>query len=185
MQGRWKRPLKIVTVGVVTCLVLTAAFMFLLQRLVVGAFGPDEVQYYNYPASTMNLKHVDFEVGDVRYQILVPPDARIALPRGKTGKLHVQLPGTRMVKSFTLGPLSDVKGKNFDRSDVLSNGAVFRYDMDFGIGGGSGGPAANLIGRLDLGAHTLSVVCHDQAERGVQPHWCAPYLHHLKVADGS
>ena len=68
---------------------------------------------------------------------------------------------------------------------VLSNGAVFRYYMDFDIGGGSGGPAANLIGRLDLGTHTLSVVCHDQAERGPQPHWCAPYLHHLKVADGS
>jgi hypothetical protein len=61
MQGRWKRRLKIITVGAAACLVLMAVFTFLLQRLVVGAFGPDEVQYYNYPASTMNLKHVDFE----------------------------------------------------------------------------------------------------------------------------
>jgi hypothetical protein len=183
MQDQWKRALKIFAAVVLTCLVLMAGFTFLVHRLVLVAFGPDEVHYYNYPVNPRDLKRVDFEVGGVHYQILVPPDARVTLPRGTTRDLLVQIP-TRTVKSIRLGPVSDVQGKKFDRTETLSNRAVLRYAMDLDIGGGSGGPEGELIGRVDLGAHNLSVVCHDQGERGPQPHWCAPYLHHLKVVDG-
>ena len=64
---------------------------------------------------------------------------------------------------------------------VLRNGGRFTYVVEENTGGGSGGPIAELTGRLELGLLTISVTCTAQNRGGREPAWCVPYLGNLEI----
>ena len=74
-------------------------------------------------------------------------------------------------------------GVRCDRTLSLASGSVLRYSVTDNVGGGSGGPIAELSGRPEIGGRVLAVTCTDQDELSRMPDRCVPYLHHRKIAD--
>jgi len=137
-------------------------------------------------ANTAGLERADFMLGDVRYHILLPRGTRVQLPRGQVHSVTFWHPqSTRLLRNFTLGAALGESDARYAGTGTLSNGAVLRYNIDDDYGGGSGGAEAELKGRLEMGARALAVTCHDQSEWHLQPDWCVPYLHHLRIDGGS
>jgi len=134
-------------------------------------------------ADSAGLQSVDFRLADIRYQILVPPGAPVRLPNEQIKFIEIGYPRqTRSLRLFRIGPLAESQ-VNYAWSMTLISGAVLEYNIVRLDGGGSGGPEAELVGRLQIGARTLSVMCHDQREGfdSPDPEWCVPYLHHLGI----
>jgi hypothetical protein len=137
------------------------------------------------PSDATGLQRVHFMLAGLRYQILVPEGARVVPPNEQIQFIEIRGPGvTRNVRHFRIGPQAESREKYASHMRLL-NGAVLEYTIDPNIGGGSGGPEAQLQGQLHIGTRVLSVTCHDQRE-GVgspDPEWCVPYLHHLRIRD--
>jgi hypothetical protein len=135
------------------------------------------------PADPTRLQGVDFTLADIAYQILVPQGAPVRLPNEQIRFIEIRYPRlTRSLRLFRIGPLVESQDK-YARLITLISGAVLEYNIDRFSGGGSGGPEAQLNGRLQIGTLALSVVCHDQREGfdSPDPEWCLPYLHHLTI----
>jgi len=148
------------------------------------ASGRTELKAQN-PFDTTALQRVDFMLANVRFQILVPEGARVMLPNEQIQFIEIGSPRlTRSVRLFRIGPLAESREKYAWRVKLIS-GAVFEYNTDRAIGGGSGGPEAQLNGWLQIGTRALMVTCHDQREGfdSPDPEWCVPYLHHLRIQD--
>jgi hypothetical protein len=67
---------------------------------------------------------------------------------------------------------------------ALPGGRWFSYRIEDDIGGGSGGPIAQLSGILELGSIEITVTCTDQHEWSRDPEWCLPYVSHVELDRG-
>jgi hypothetical protein len=158
--------------------------MLIAVVAVIGAFR-GATSWAQEPADPTNLKTFDFMLGDLRYRILLPKHATLMRGSG-SDRFHVSL-SMRMLRQMVLLPAPGESGKAFPRTQMLSNGAILKFDVRDPEGSmGSGGPEQMLEGHLQLGERALAVRCHDQGEWPALPGatWCIAYLHHLAVDAG-
>jgi hypothetical protein len=128
-----------------------------------------------------------FELAGVRYEIALPQGARLEKSATPTEQVYVDFgPGRRAVRYFALSPVREDSHETYARSETLRNGALLKYNINE-LGAGSGGMEEELTGQITIGTQTLAVTCHDQDKfPGPDPYrLCVPYLHHLKVENGS
>jgi len=160
-----------------------AALVVISAVIAIAGASPVQAQKAVDPAA---LKTFDFKLGEEAYRIRLP--ARASLMRGSGGdRFHVSL-STRAMRQMELRLAPDAPGKSYRRSQRLANGAVLTFEVVPAAEGqsGSGGPEESLEGRLQIGARTLAVSCHDQAEWPSSPDstWCIDYLQNLVVGAG-
>jgi hypothetical protein len=151
--------------------------------IAIAGASPVQAQKAGDPAA---LKTFDFKLGEASYRIHLP--AHASLMRGSGGdRFHVSL-STRAMRQMELHLAPDAPGKPYRRSQRLANGAVLTFEVVPAAEGqtGSGGPEESLEGQLRIGARTLAVRCHDQAEWPGSPDstWCIDYLQDLAVGAG-
>lgn len=127
-------------------------------------------------ADPPDLRRWDFTLDSVRYQMLLPQRAT-AMRRGNGFSVSLS---QRLMRQLHLRPASRVSHGRYARVEKLSSGAVLRYNVDYDVGGGSGGTEAVLEGVLEIGTHVLAVTCLDQDELATpRPEWCLEFLRHL------
>lgn len=125
------------------------------------------------------------EVGGKRLSMRVPKSSSIELDTTRGSVLIRPNPDGRLVRFLSIAPLAGATLPPADKSTKLANGLALSYSVDDGIGGGSGGPEAELIGETLLDPQTpLMIVCHDQQEGGANAEWCLEPLATL-AAEGS
>jgi hypothetical protein len=89
------------------------------------------------------------------------------------------------MRQLHLEPAPRSVGAAYARTERLSNGAVLRYNVDYDVGGGSGGTEGVIEGTLEIGTQVLAVTCHDQREISApRPEWCLQYLRYLTLRQG-
>lgn len=116
------------------------------------------------------------EIGSKPYAMRVPKGSLIRADAA-SGAIEVRPPSTRLVRFFVVRPREGTALSPSKRYEVLANRARVAYVINEEIGGGSGGPEAELVGELNLADGTMLVVrCHDQSELSLRPDWCLPYL---------
>jgi hypothetical protein len=126
----------------------------------------------------------EFELVGVRYEIALPQGMRLEKSAAPTERVYVDFgPDRRALRYFAFSPVREGAHETYAKSETLRNGALFRYNIDDELEGGSGGMERELNGQITIGTHALAVTCHDQEEfPGPDPYrLCVPYLHHLKV----
>lgn len=91
----------------------------------------------------------------------------------------------RLERSLIISLEPNEAGSAVDRMLPLAEGRTLAYQMTDNIDGGSGGPIAELKGRVAFGDIHLFVTCTDQDEWLRDAKWCVPLLESLKVAPGN
>ena len=72
----------------------------------------------------------------------------------------------------------------YDRSLPLENGGRLEFHISDDTSGGSGGPSAVLLGRIQIRNIALSLRCGDQDKVSVlRPDWCLPYLRRMTIVE--
>ncbi len=135
------------------------------------------------PANPATLNRSAFTLEGTRYRILLPQRATVVPPSGQVDRVTIRdaSKSQRLERLLILGgPRSEAQSGD-TRMVRLASGGVLRYRINDNVGGGSGGPIAELSGELQIGARTLAVTCTDQGELVREPDWCVPYLHHLEM----
>ncbi|MEZ5926064.1 MAG: hypothetical protein R3D57_16970 [Hyphomicrobiaceae bacterium] len=122
-------------------------------------------------------------IGGKPYHMQVPVGADIEEDTDRGSVLIRPKPKGRLLRFVSLAPLAGLTLSPPDRSTTLANGLTFSYSVDENIGGGSAGPEAELMGELLLGPDApVVVVCHDQAEMGLDAEWCLDSLGTIQPA---
>jgi hypothetical protein len=72
----------------------------------------------------------------------------------------------------------------YDRSLPLENGGRLEFQISDDTTGGSGGPSAVLLGRIQVRNVVLALRCGDQDKLSVlRPDWCLPYLRRITIVE--
>jgi hypothetical protein len=175
--GFWR--VALVFIAIVVAVLALARWALL--SLVTAAFqAPANDLPERQPANSPALQARSFELGGVRYAILLPANVSVGLPRGPIDYVEMRYASPRQIRLFRLAPDSGGE-KTYARSETLSNGAVLRYTLDTASSSGSGEPEQELTGRLEIGGRALAVMCHDQHPTPSPYRVCVPYLHHLRI----
>lgn len=125
------------------------------------------------------------EVGGKRLSMLLPKGSSVEPDTARGSVLLRPNPNGRLVRFLSIAPLAGATLPPADESTKLANGLTLSYSVDDDIGGGSGGPEAELTGETLLDPQTpLMIVCHDQQEGGANAEWCLESLGTL-AAEGS
>jgi hypothetical protein len=128
-----------------------------------------------------DLRRWDITLANVRYHILLPQHATVTT---RADRFSASL-SKRLVRQLHLTPAPRGVAAAYARAERLSNGAVLRYNVDYDVGGGSGGTEGLIEGALEIGTHVLAVTCHDQREISApRPEWCLQYLRYLTLQQG-
>ena len=94
--------------------------------------------------------------------------------------------GQRLQRSLTFSTDIREAKDGLHRNENLANGGRLDYSVEDDTGGGSGGPIAELAGRMTIGSHVVSVTCTDQDEWDRDPQWCVSYIKSIAIiAKGS
>lgn len=130
------------------------------------------------PATTALARKV-FTLGGTPFVLFLPEAATVRISASENTITFDLTKGMRLERQLVLAtaPREIVAG----RKVLLRNGARLEYAIDDNTGGGSGGPIAALSGRMEIGAHALSVRCTDQDEGSREPDWCLRYLDRLEI----
>lgn len=124
-----------------------------------------------------------FELSGKSYRMFVPMGSSIEQDTTRRSVLIRPTPNGRLVRFLSLAPLAGATLPPPTESTTLANGLSVSYSIDDDIGGGSGGPEAELFGETLLDPQTpIIVVCHDQREGGANAAWCLDYLATLEPA---
>jgi formylglycine-generating enzyme required for sulfatase activity len=142
------------------------------------------------PIDPTGLKPRLLNIGGVRYELPLPPNADLLLPdRWSPGTFVIlDLAKPKDTHSFSLrAEPTDPSWqwpptKDLDRAVTFATGNTFRYRMIDRSGGGSG-PMPELEGRVEIGDRAVGVSCYDKDKVRPVPEFCIAYLHHLKLAD--
>jgi hypothetical protein len=166
MPGRGAKP--VVAWG------LSAAALALLAAAWCHAQGPPA-------AEQAGLQRADFTLDGVGYRILLPPRARVGPPGASGISIRDETKSQRLERMLILdvGPHGQATASR--RTITFRSGATLSYSVDDNVGGGSGGPVAELTGEITVGGRRLAVTCTDQNEHRREPDWCVAYLHHLEI----
>ena len=155
---------------------LSGAALLILATNDCRAQGPP-------PADPAGLQRAAFTLEGARYRILLPQRATVVPPSGQVDRVTIRdaSKSQRLERLLILGGPRSGAQSGDTRMVKLASGGVLRYRINDNVGGGSGGPIAELSGELQIGARTLAVTCTDQDELFREPDWCVPYLHHLEI----
>jgi hypothetical protein len=122
-----------------------------------------------------------FTLGGTSYAIVLPEAAvvghfgdEVSFDLSKNRRVQ----GCRVATVPTAGSVA-----TYDQRKVFANGARLQYHIDHAAGGGSGGPHAELSGRMEIGSHVLWVNSWDQHEGYRYPGWCVPYLARVEIVE--
>jgi hypothetical protein len=136
-----------------------------------------------HPAAT--LARMTFKLGETSFAIFLPTDAVVRTSAGEQ-KITIDLTkGRRLERFLILAIIPHEPGMIYDRTAVTATGGRLVFQVKDNTGGGSGGPVAELTGRMDIGSIALSVTCTDQDEWSRKPDWCLPYLNRLEIVERS
>lgn len=116
----------------------------------------------------------DFQIEEERYAVALPPGASI---RNSRGGVEIEIsPGRRASPSISLTASVD-ETRKFRTHRRLGAEAQIAYQV-MTAEAGSGGTAAVLDGRLDIGESAYGVACYIQGEdvRKRSAEWCLPLL---------
>ena len=166
----------------------------LILLLVAGSHARAQVLGAQVPGplDPTGLKPRLLNIGGVRYELLLPPNADLLLPDRWSPGTFIILDHAKpkdYTHSFSLSPEpTDPRwvwppAKDLDRAITLATGSTFRYRVIERSGGGTFGPTSRLEGRVEIGDRAVGVMCSDQDEVHPVPEFCIAYLHHLKVVD--
>ena len=141
----------------------------------VGAEQPES------PARpTATLARILFTLDGSSFAITLPAAASISEPNDREIAFNLTK-GGRLQRTLEFTSVVMQAEGSLKATVVLANGGRFTYDVKDDVGGGSGGPIAELAGRLELGLLAISVTCTDQGEWGREPEWCVPFLGQLEI----
>lgn len=130
-------------------------------------------------ASDTLLARKIFKLDGEYFEISLPKSARYATASISVNRVAFSLTkGNRLERSLHLAT-ADEPGAEFTHRLQMTSGSLLEYQMKDNTGGGSGGPIAELTGRMKVGTHYLSVLCTDHDELDREPGWCLPYLNGL------
>ena len=131
------------------------------------------------------LKRLTFRLDGTSFAIFLP-EAAIASNSASGQEVRFDLTkGKRLERLLILAKTSTTIDAGDHPKVTLANGARLEYQVKDDTGGGSGGPVAALIGRMNIGLLVLSVRCTDQEKWGREPDWCLPYLGRLEILERS
>jgi hypothetical protein len=117
------------------------------------------------------------EISSKGYRMLVPKGSGVEEDKARGSVLIRPKPNGRLVTFMSIAPLAGATLPPPEDSATLANGLELSYVADDDIGGGSGGPEAELVGETLLDKQTpLMIVCHNQREGGADAKWCLEYL---------
>jgi hypothetical protein len=125
-----------------------------------------------------------FTLDGKTYSLLLPKKAFIepsVLPRQVTIRDLTKSQRLQRLLMISLEP--NEAGSKIDQIRELPDGKTLAFQLADDIGGGSGGPIAELKGRVQIDGTQLFVECTDQNELSRDPEWCVPLLASLKRGD--
>ena len=132
---------------------------------------------------TTTLARMTFTLGGASLAIFLPEAAVVHNLTGRD-KIYIDLTkGKRLERWLILQTAPHGPGANYDKTMILTNGGHLEYRTEDNTGGGSGGPVAELRGRMEVGSLILAVTCTDQDEGSREPDWCLPYLSGLEIVE--
>lgn len=113
------------------------------------------------------------EISGNNYRMLLPIGSAIESDAARGSVMIRPKPKGRLMRFLSIAPLAGATVPPPTDNTTLANGLTVSYALDEEIGGGSGGPEAELIGETLLDPQTpLMIVCHDQQEGGANAEWC-------------
>lgn len=113
------------------------------------------------------------QISGNNYRMLLPMGSAIEADAARGSVLIRPEPHGRLMRFLSIAPLAGATLPPPTDSTILAHGQTFSYSLDENIGGGSGGPEAELVGEMLLDAKTpLMIVCRDQQEGGANAEWC-------------
>jgi hypothetical protein len=123
-----------------------------------------------------------FSIGGKTYSIALPEKAVIRNMAANGVSIDDLSKSQRLERSLIISLAPNEAGSAIDRVEKLRRGNILAYQTADDIGGGSGGPVAELIGRITVDDAQLFVTCTDQDEWSRDPKWCMPLLESLQRA---
>jgi hypothetical protein len=141
---------------------------FIVILLLLGASACNEQAEVNVRPKPL-LARMTFTLGGTSFAIFLPEASQI----GSVGhdatspdyKIYIDpMISTRLVRKLILAIAPNERSASYDHKVLLENGGRLEYSVLDNIGGGSGGPEAEITGRMEIGLLALSVTCHDQNE---------------------
>ena len=135
--------------------------------------------------SKTTLARVTFRLDGTSFAIFLPEAARASNSASGNEVRFDLTKGKRLERLLILAMTSPAIEAGDHPKVMLANGARLEYQVKDDTGGGSGGPVAELIGRMNIGPLVLSVRCTDQEKWGRAPAWCLPYLGRLEILERS
>src|SRR5262245_42751815 len=123
------------------------------------------------PVDPTGMKPRLLNIGGVRYELPLPPNADLLLPDRWSPGSFVILDHAKpkdYSHSFSLSPEPTdplwlwPPTKDLDRAVTLATGNTLRYRVIERSGGGGFGPISHLEGRVEIGDRTVGVHCYDQ-----------------------
>jgi len=155
--------------------------LFLIACLGIATVG-SHAALAQQGASDTPLARMTFKLDGEYFVIFLPKSARHATAGISANRVAFNLTkGQRLQRSLDLAT-ADETGAEFAHRLQMTSGSLLEFQVKDNTGGGSGGPIAELTGRMKVGMHVLSVLCTDQDELNREPDWCLPYLNSLEIA---
>jgi hypothetical protein len=123
-----------------------------------------------------------FTVEGATFSIGLPPGARLQpLASGQVGITVDLARGRRLQRTLELTARGQRGQDSFDRTYALVAGGRLDYRIEDNTGGGSGGPIAELSGRLRIADRELRLVCTEQDEIARRFDWCLAAISSLTL----
>ena len=127
------------------------------------------------------LARLTFTLDGTSFAIFLPEAAIVSNSASGHEVRFALTKGKRLERLLVLAITSAAIDVGDHPKVMLANGARLEYQVKDDTGGGSGGPVAELIGRMNIGSLVLSVRCTDQEKSGRESDWCLPYLSRLEI----
>lgn len=141
----------------------------ILFLALLGGCTAEEVALPAPPSSECR----SFEIAGTSYRMLLPEGSAIEPDAARGSVLIRPKPKGRLMRFLSIAPLAGATVPPPTDSTILAHDLEFSYSLDENIGGGSGGPEAELVGEMLLDARTpIMIVCRDQQEGGANAKWC-------------
>jgi hypothetical protein len=122
-----------------------------------------------------------FSLGGQNYTMTVPTNAAVdQIPASDQVIIRDLTKSRRLERVLVISLQPNEAGSAIDRVTMLPGGQSLAYQLADDIGGGSGGPIAELKGRITVDGARLFITCTDQDEWSRDPEWCVPWLGSLK-----
>ena len=151
--------------------------------LLIGASGCGEPT--PPPERPKTLERAIFTLGETSLAIMLPKGAEISNSASSAREIMIRdvSKSRRLERMLVIATAPKGIDASYDRQVTLANGGRLEFQTRDDVGGGSGGPTAELAGRMEFGSYVFSVTCTDQDEWGPDPSWCLPYLGGLEIVE--